>query len=48
VKNLIALRANAQSAEHVTAATAIVVVAIHVNTVSHTAAAEQLLPMENS
>jgi hypothetical protein len=48
VKNLIALRANAQSVEHVTAATVIVVVAIHVNTVSHTAAVEQLLPMENS
>jgi hypothetical protein len=48
VKNLIALRAIAQSAEHVTAATAIVVAAIHANTVSHTAAAGQLLLMENS
>jgi hypothetical protein len=48
VKNLIALRANAQSAEHETAATAIVVVTIHANIVSHTAAVEQLLPMENS
>jgi hypothetical protein len=41
VKNLNALRANAQSAAHVIAAIATVVVAIHANTVSHTAAVEQ-------